>query len=234
MPIRCGPPREGCAAHPCRPQPMPLPEGSLMSDCARDLHGPYAGAVSEAASTEQGSTEQGKPAGKGRPPPNRDEARKKRRAAAPTNRNEAAALRRQRLREQRAAQRQALITGDERHLALRHAGPAKGMARDIVDSRFTIGQVFFGVILLVLLLSFIRNPVIATVTNLAMLVLFVAVLVDSVRLGRRARREVEEKYGEKDATGITGYAAMRALQPRRLRRPPARVTRGGAPRAGRA
>src|SRR3954447_27051963 len=186
-------------------------------------------AVSEAASTEEG-----KPGGKGRPTPKRDEARKKRRVATPTNRKEAAALRRQRLREQRAAQRQALVTGDERHLPGRDAGPARRMARDIVDSRFTIGQVFFGVILLVLLLSFIRNPVIATITNLAMLVLFVAVLVDSVRLGRRARREVEEKYGEKDATGITGYAAMRALQPRRLRRPPARVTRGGAPRAGRA
>src|SRR4051794_26198071 len=189
---------------------------------------PYAGSVSE-----QASTEEGKPAGKGRPTPKRDEARKKRRAAAPTNRKEAAALRRQRLGERGADQRQALITGDERHLPVRDAGPAKRMARDIVDSRFTLGQVFFGVILLVLLLSFIRNPVIATVTNLAMLLLFFGVIVDAGRLGRRARREVAEKYGDKEATGITGYAAMRALQPRRLRRPPARVTRGGGPRTGR-
>jgi Protein of unknown function (DUF3043) len=184
--------------------------------------------VSEAASAEEG-----KPGGKGRPTPKRDEARKKRRAATPTNRKEAAALRRQRLREQRAAQRQALVTGDERNLPARDAGPARRLARDIVDSRFTIGQVFFGVILLVLLLSFIRNTTIAAITNLVMLVLFVAVIVDSVRLGRRAHREVEEKYGAKDATGITGYAAMRALQPRRLRRPPPRVSRGGGPRNGR-
>src|SRR3954470_5246627 len=188
-------------------------------------------AVSEAASTDQGSTGQGKPAGKGRPTPKRDEARKKRRAATPTNRKEAAALRRQRLREQRSAQRQALVTGDERHLPVRDAGPARRLARDIVDSRFTIGQIFFGVILLVLLLSFIRNPVIATITNLAMLVLFVAVLVDAVRLGRRARRAVRKKYAHKTATGITGYPPMRALQPRGLRRPPARVTRGGGPLA---
>src|SRR3954470_24835920 len=185
-------------------------------------------AVSEAASTEEG-----KPGGKGRPTPKRDEARKKRRVATPTNRKEAAALRRQRLREQRAAQRQALVTGEEGRLPGRDAGPARRLARDIVDSRFTIGQVFFGGILLVLLLSFIRNTTIAAITNLVMLVLFVAVIVDSVRLGRRAHREVEEKYGAKDATGITGYAAMRALQPRRLRRPPARVSRGEGPRSGR-
>jgi hypothetical protein len=184
--------------------------------------------VSEAASAEEG-----KPGGKGRPTPKRDEARKKRRAATPTNRKEAAALRRQRLREQRAAQRQALVTGDERNLPARDAGPAKRLARDIVDSRFSIGQVFFGIVLLVLLLSFIPNRSVGAVVNAAMLLLFVAVIVDAVRLGRRARREVEEKYGATDATGITGYAAMRALQPRRLRRPPARVSRGGGPRAGR-
>src|SRR3954470_7855441 len=108
--------------------------------------------VSEAASAEEG-----KPGGKGRPTPKRDEARKKRRAATPTNRKEAAALRRQRLREQRTAQRQALITGDERNLPMRDAGPAKRLARDVVDSRFTIGQVFFGLVLAVLFLSFVRN-----------------------------------------------------------------------------
>src|SRR3954452_15062808 len=149
-------------------------------------------AVSEAASTEEG-----KPAGKGRPTPKRDEARKKRRAATPTNRKEAAALRRPRLREQRAAQRQAPVPGGARNPPGPDAGPARRLARDLVDSRFTIGQVFFGVILLVLLLSFIRNTTIAAITNLGMIVLFVAVIVDAVRLGRRARREVEEKYGDK-------------------------------------
>ena len=102
--------------------------------------------------------DEGKPAGKGRPTPKRADARKKRRAATPTNRKEAAALRRERLREQRMAQRQALITGDERHLPARDAGPAKRMARDIVDSRFSVGQVFFGLVLagiLVVVSSFV-------------------------------------------------------------------------------
>ncbi|HET6816800.1 MAG TPA: DUF3043 domain-containing protein [Mycobacteriales bacterium] len=172
--------------------------------------------------------DEGKAAGKGRPTPKRSEARKRRRAATPTNRKEAAALRRQRLREERTAQRQALITGDERHLPPRDAGPAKRMARDIVDGRFTIGQVFFGLVLAVLFLSFIQNRVVQFVTNIVMLVLLVGVVLDAVRVGRLARRRVEEKYGAKDATGITGYAAIRALQPRRLRRPPARVSRSSS------
>jgi hypothetical protein len=169
--------------------------------------------------------DEGKPAGKGRPTPKRADARKKRRAATPTNRKEAAALRRERLREQRTAQRQALITGDERHLPARDAGPAKRMARDIVDSRFTIGQVFFGLVLAVLFLSFIRNRTVQAVMNVVMLLLLVGVALDAIRVGRMAKRKVAEKYGDKEATGVTGYATIRALQPRRLRRPPAKVTR---------
>jgi hypothetical protein len=169
--------------------------------------------------------DEGKPAGKGRPTPKRDEARKKRRAATPANRKEAAALRKQRLREQRATQRQALLTGDERNLPPRDAGPARRMARDLVDSRFGIGQIFFGLVLAVLALSFIRNSYVQAVTNLVMLLLLVIVVGDAFRVGRRVRRQVAEKYGDKDATGIASYAGMRAVQPRRLRRPPPRVSR---------
>src|SRR3954454_24707912 len=144
--------------------------------------------------------------GKGRPTPKRSEARKQRRVSTPTNRKEAAALRRQKLREQRTAQRQALQSGDERHLPARDAGPAKRLARDFVDSRFTIGQVFFGMIALVLAMSFVPNTAVAALANLLMLVAFFVVVVTSVQVGRAARRLVEERYGEKDRAGVTGYA----------------------------
>lgn len=168
------------------------------------------------------------PSGKGRPTPKRREAQKRRRVATPTNRKEAAALRRERMREQRSKQRQALMTGDERWLPPRDAGPAKRLARDIVDTRFTLGQVFFGMVFAVLLLSFIPNIAVRAATNVLMLVAFGAVVFDAVRVGRAARRAVEEKYGAKESLGITSYALMRSLQPRRMRRPPARVKRGDA------
>jgi hypothetical protein len=159
------------------------------------------------------------PRGKGRPTPKRRDARKRRRLATPANRKEAAALRRERLREQRAMQRQALQTGDERHLPARDAGPAKKLAREYVDGRFTIGQIFFGMIVIVFALAFV--PAAAAVANLVVIVAFLAVVIDSVRVGRGARRAVQEKYGAKEATGVTAYAMLRSMQPRRMRRPPA-------------
>jgi hypothetical protein len=162
------------------------------------------------------------PSGKGRPTPKRRDARKRRRATTPANRKEAAKLRRERLREQRQQQRDALRTGDERHLPARDAGPAKRLAREYVDSRFTVGQVFFGMIFVVLVLTLVRNTVVIAISNLLMLALFAGVLFDSLRVGRGARRAVEERYGAKEAAGVTSYALMRAMQPRRMRRPPAR------------
>ncbi|HEX4655118.1 MAG TPA: DUF3043 domain-containing protein [Mycobacteriales bacterium] len=159
------------------------------------------------------------PTGKGRPTPKRRDARKQRRLATPKNRKEAAALRRERLREQRANQRRALQTGDERHLPARDAGPAKKLARDYVDGRFTMGQIFFGMIIVVFGLAFV--PAAAATANLVVVVAFLAVVIDSVRVGRGARRAVEEKYGAKDTTGIIAYAMLRSMQPRRMRRPPA-------------
>ena len=160
------------------------------------------------------------PVGKGRPTPKRRDARKRRRTATPSNRKEAAALRRERLREQRTLQRQALQTGDERHLPARDAGPAKKLTRDYVDGRFTLGQVFFGMIIVVFGMAFAPSKTVVAYANASMLLIFFAVIVDSVRVGRGAKRAVQEKYGAKDAVGILPYAMLRSMQPRRLRRPP--------------
>src|SRR4051812_34754961 len=110
------------------------------------------------------------PIGKGRPTPKRRDARKRRRMGTPASRKEAAALRRERLREQRSLQRRALQTGDERPLRARDAGPAKKLARDYVDERFTMGQIFFGLILLVFVLGVIPNaPFLALAANVLIL-----------------------------------------------------------------
>jgi hypothetical protein len=169
------------------------------------------------------------PAGKGRPTPKRSEARKRRRATTPVSRKEAAKLRRERLREQRFAQRQALRSGDERNLPARDAGPARRLARDYVDSRFTFGQVFFGMVFVALGVTLAPNRVVAGIANLLLLILFGVVVWNSVVVGRHARQEVEDRYGEQATAGITSYTAMRAMQPRRMRRPPPRVKRGGDP-----
>ena len=179
-------------------------------------------AVTEVESGEPG-------AGKGRPTPKRRDAQKRRRGPVPANKKEAAALRRAKLREERMVQRQALLSGDERHLPARDAGPAKRLARDVVDSRFTAGQVFFGLILVVLAASLTIPPRYKTTlaaVNLLSFVAVVGVFIDSMLVGRRAKRIVTAAYDEKAAYGVTAYAAIRAMQPRRLRRPPPKVKRG--------
>src|SRR3954452_20509616 len=167
--------------------------------------------------------------GKGRPTPKRRDAQKRRRTAAPTNRKEAAEIRRERAREARVQQRQALQSGDERHLPPRDAGPAKRLARDVVDSRFTLGQVFFGMILVVLVASLAipkdYRTVLAAVNALSFLAV-ILVFLDSLRIGRRAKSMVTAAYDAKSAYGVTAYAAIRSMQPRRLRRPPPKVKRG--------
>jgi len=169
------------------------------------------------------------PAGKGRPTPKRRDAQKRRRGPVPANKKEAAAQRRAQVREARMLQRQALLSGDERHLPARDAGPAKRLARDVVDSRFTLGQIFFGMILVVLVASLSipkdYTTVLAAVNALSFLAV-ILVFLDSVRVGRKAKAMVTMAYDAKAAYGVTAYAGIRAMQPRRLRRPPPKIKRG--------
>jgi hypothetical protein len=167
------------------------------------------------------------PAGKGRPTPKRAQARKARRNATPKDRKEAAKMRREKGREQRRATQAAMAGGgDDRNLPARDAGPARRLARDVVDSRFTYGQVLFGLIFGVLILSFVPSPAVKEIANVVALLSLMVMGWDGVRNGRRAHRAVSEKFGEAAARGITSYALMRALMPRRFRRPPPRVARG--------
>src|SRR5947209_19126917 len=152
-------------------------------------------AVTETGSDAAPGSEQ--PAGKGRPTPKRRDAQKRRRGPVPANKKEAAAQRREKARESRQLQRQALLSGDERHLPARDAGPAKRLARDVVDSRFTLGQIFFGLILVVLAASLTiparYKTTLAAVNALSFLTVFV-VFLDSLRIGRRAKQMVTTAY----------------------------------------
>jgi hypothetical protein len=166
------------------------------------------------------------PVGKGRPTPKRADARKSRRNPTPTNRKEAAALQREKSREARQLARKALITGDEKHLPPRDAGPERRLARDIVDVHFTLGQVFFVVIFIAFAVSLIQNVLIRNIANVAALLALTSMVIDSARHGRRAKTAVAAKFGASEVRGISSYAFMRAFLPRRFRRPPPKVQRG--------
>ncbi len=171
-----------------------------------------------------------KPGGKGRPTPKRSEAEQSRRERArpPQSRKEAYRRARELSRAERAKTRQALITGDERNLPARDRGPVRGYVRDVVDSRRSIGQYYLPVALVVLLASFFPVPTIVLGSVYALMFMMIAVIIDSLLLSRRLRRELRERFPDDDTRGAVLYGVMRSLQMRRLRLPPPRVEPGKA------
>lgn len=173
----------------------------------------------------------GKLPGKGRPTPKRREAQQARRVpvAAPTSRWAAYKARRAEVGAERQVMRAALRSGDDRHLPARDRGPARSLVRDIVDSRRNSGGLLLLALLVSLATSGDRSPAVSSAVFLAFVFSIVVVAVDMTLLGRRVRRTVRERFGERESTGVAGYAAMRALQFRRWRLPPPKVRIGEKP-----
>lgn len=176
---------------------------------------------------------QAHPGAKGRPTPSRreaEEARKQQLKAPKGNTKEAKAARREREQAEKARARAGMLAGDERYLPARDRGPAKAMARDFVDGRFTLAEYFIFIAILVLVLGFIPDRGIQSLVSIGFFAITAVIVVDAVvlliMLNRRARREFPEA---RDRKGLSLYAGMRAIQLRRLRLPPPRVHRNGTP-----
>ncbi|MFK3982010.1 DUF3043 domain-containing protein [Micromonospora sp. NPDC050397] len=141
-----------------------------------------------------------------RPPANKQEARERRRAA----RAEAAAEFR-------------------REGGPRDRGPEKVLARNVVDSRRTVGTWFFGGALIVLIgSSGAMPPVVRLVSNLLWGALALGVVVDSILISRRIRKLVQERFpktGQRMGS-LYLYAIMRSITFRRMRAPTPQVNIG--------
>ncbi len=199
------------------------------------------GKKQQTATTTVAAPAVAKEGGKGRPTPRRREAEQRNRKpvigaprvatnASKAERKAARQAQREASRLERLKQREALNTGDERHLPPRDKGPARRWARDYVDARRSPGEFFLPVALVVLLFSMLRLvPLVAEVSVLLLYVLGLVVGVDSFLLRRRVNRATVERFGEAKARGAGTYAMARALQMRRLRLPKPQVGRGQFP-----
>ncbi|MFN8076250.1 MAG: DUF3043 domain-containing protein [Kineosporiaceae bacterium] len=180
--------------------------------------------------------------GKGRPTPRRREAQQRNRrvvgtGAAPLpstatkeERKAARRAQRQAAAEQRVKARQALASGDERHLPDRDRGPARRWARDYVDARLNPGELFLPGALLFLLLGVVGRGTESVLLQfggtLVFYGMFLMVIVDSVLLRRRVTKLATEKFGAEAGRGTGTYAMTRALQFRMTRLPKPQVKRG--------
>jgi len=168
---------------------------------------------------------------KGRPTPTRKEAEaaRKARAKVPRTRKEQAAANRAARAESSTRVREAMRTGDERHLLPRDKGPVKRFIRDYIDSRFTLAEALLPAMLVVLLLGWTvgrNNPSIQGSLNAAMLALLLLVVFEVFRLRLRIRRELRTRFPDEPLNGTTYYAIIRAMQVRFLRQPKPQVKLG--------
>jgi hypothetical protein len=180
------------------------------------------------ATTEQRPA---KPGGKGRPTPSRKEAEaaRKKRLTVPRNRKEASVQRREKMKEARAQQRQALESGgDDRYLPARDQGPVKRFVRDYVDSHRTIGEFMLPIFFLIFILVYVNTDWAARFSSSAFLSVILLMIFDSVRMSRGSKAAVREKFGADQTKGITLYTLLRSWQMRRLRLPKPRVKAGAA------
>ncbi|WP_406279325.1 DUF3043 domain-containing protein [Streptomyces sp. NBC_00191] len=168
---------------------------------------------------------------KGRPTPKRSEAQTQRRRAssAPADRKEATKRQREARRADLARQREALASGDERYLPARDKGPVRRFVRDFVDSRFCIAEFFLPLAVVILVLSMVRVGSLQNIALLLWLGVIVLIIVDSIGLAFRMKKQLNERFPNEPKRGAVAYGLMRTLQMRRLRLPKPQVKRGERP-----
>ena len=182
-------------------------------------------AGTDGASTATGTQTAPVQLGKGRPTPIRKEAEAAARARAKAaldpklSRKDARGKRAEAAR----AAREGIKSGDERYLRPRDAGPVRRFVRDFVDARLSMAELAVPGFLVSFFLSAAGSERAGSGLLNALLLV---VVVDSVLLRFRLRRELKRRFPDENLRGTTFYALVRALQIRFLRLPKPQVKLG--------
>ena len=132
-------------------------------------------------------------------------------------------------REARNEARKRVLAGDERALSPRDAGPERRYARDLVDSRHTVGEYFLYLAIAVLVIGLVRVPILQVLSQLLLVSIVLGLAVDSYRIHRSTTRALQAKFPTSDLSGVARYAVMRGMVTRRMRVPKPQVQRGWKP-----
>ncbi|WCN80074.1 DUF3043 domain-containing protein [Micromonospora sp. LH3U1] len=111
----------------------------------------------------------------------------------------------------------------------RDRGPERLLARNVVDSRRTVGTWFFGGALIVLIGSnAAMPPVVRLISNVLWGALALGVVIDSVLICRKISKLVRERFPKSDQRmgSLFLYAVMRSITFRRMRAPAPQVKLG--------
>ncbi|OLT33026.1 hypothetical protein BJF79_35445 [Actinomadura sp. CNU-125] len=116
--------------------------------------------------------------------------------------------------------------GDEKYLLKRDKGPVRRLARNYVDSRRTVGSYLMYAMLAIVMLSLVPIPAARLLVLFAPPVLLLAVFGEGLLLSRGIKKLAAERFPDESRKGVGMYAAMRAMQIRRLRVPAPQVKIG--------
>lgn len=173
-----------------------------------------------------------KSGGKGRATPKRRDAEARRlHPVVPTDRKAAKAQARAKQDEAWRRQREAMRTGDERYLPARDKGPVKRYIRDYVDARFSLGEAFMplSILLIVVMIGIqTRAPGVGLVLIMGLYAVFLLSIVDAVVCWWLLRRRLHAKFGEdrvKAQGTVFWYIFSRCFNLRRWRQPSPQVAR---------
>lgn len=173
------------------------------------------------------------PSGKGHATPRRKEAQAARqRPLVQTDRKAAKAAERARRDEAYARQHDAMLTGDDRYMPLRDRGRARRFAREYVDARWSIGEVFMPIAFLILFVMVLGSmyPEVAWAATLSMYFVVLGGIFDSLIMVWRLKRHLAARFTEDEIPSWTGlYAFQRSFMLRRFRMPKALNKRGEWP-----
>jgi hypothetical protein len=166
--------------------------------------------------------------GKGRPTPSRKEAEAaaKARAKAPRTRKEIAAAEKLRRTESSQKIRSAMKTGDERYFLPRDKGPVRRFIRDFVDVRFSFIELMIPLLVIAMVMGYSGNTRMLLISNFMLMGTLLFILVDSLLLRIRLRRELTRRFPDEPLKGTTYYALVRSMQMKFMRMPKARVKIG--------
>lgn len=114
---------------------------------------------------------------------------------------------------------------DKYHLP-RDRGAEKLLVRDIVDSRWSVGQYYMFGAFGILILSTSGSVQLQSYLFIALIALTAVIVLESVLLTRRVKRIVFKRFPktEQRKGGLYWYAIQRSIMPRSMRNPRARMS----------
>ncbi len=195
---------------------------SLFRRKSADLAAPATDPVTPEEESAEAARPRGYTPGKGRETPKRPvTGRRPAGAVKPLTKEEAKV--------QRRARRAEAAAEFRREGGPRDQGPERLLARNVVDSRRTVGTWFFGGALVVLIGSNqAMPPVVRLASNLLWGALAIGVVIDSILISRKIKKLVRTRFpnsGQRMGS-LYLYAIMRAITFRKLRTPEPRVAIG--------